>query len=437
MAYSPFDSIMFRHLLGDDEVARLFSDSAEIRAMLLVEGTLARVQGELGIIPKDSAHFIERSAMEVQVDPAGLAEDIGRSGVAVPSLVKSFRKAMEAPEHSQYIHYGATSQDIVDTALVLRLRQYIAHLTTGLETLSATLIATAKANRDTVMAARTRGQIATPTTFGARIAGWRGPIQRNHTRMGSVKDRLLTVSLAGASGNYAALGDKGREVELALAKALKLAAPETPSHSARDNITEFAATLANITAACGKIGKDILQMAQTEVGEVTLSSAGGSSTMPHKTNPVLAEILIALADHTAANLSTITRAQTHTQERDGAAWMLEWLALPQICIAAAVAVKQTQALLENMTPNADRMLANIAATNGLIYAEAATFALAKHMPRQDAQTLVANACSRAKAENKQLRDVLTTETTADVDWDSAFDPLAQTGLARKIVDDLS
>ena len=159
--------------------------------------------------------------------------------------------------------------------------------------------------------------------------------------------------------------------------------------------------------------------------------------MPHKTNPVLAEILVALADHTAANLSTIMRAQTHAQERDGAAWLLEWLALPQICISTAVAVKQTQALLNSMKPNADRMLANIAATNGLMFAEAATFALSQHMPRQDAQRLVADACAQVRSDNKPLRDILQANTTANVEWDSVFDPLTQTGLALQIVDDLS
>lgn len=437
MAYSPFDSPMFRHLLGDDTVAQLFTDSAEIRAMLLVEGALAKVQGDLGIIPKDSAYFIERSAMEVQIDPAGLAVEIGQSGVAVPALVKAFRKALEAPEHAQYIHHGATSQDIVDTALMLRLRQFISHLTSGISELNTSLIATAKENRNTVMAARTRGQIATPTTFGARIATWASPLQRHHTRLGTTKDRLLTVSLAGASGNYAALGKEGRAVELALAKALKLAVPDMPTHSARDNITEFAATLANITATCGKIGKDILQMAQSEVGEVTLASAGGSSTMPHKSNPVLAETLIALANYTASNLSAITHAQVHAQERDGAAWMLEWLVLPQICISTAVAVKQTQALIDSITPNPARMRANMDATNGLIFAESASFALAKHMSREDAQTLVKNACLQVRAEGENLRDILSAKSSADIDWDVTFDPLAQTGLARQIVDDLS
>ncbi len=437
MAYSPFDSPMFRHLLGDDETAKLFSDSAEIRAMLLVEGALAKVQGELGVIPKDSAFFIERSAMEVQIDPAGLAEDVGRSGVPVPALVKSFRQAMEAPEHAQYIHYGATSQDIVDTALALRLRQFTGLLDDSLRSLNDDLIILAKSHRQTVMAARTRGQIATPTTFGARAVSWVTPLQRNAVRLGTAKDRALCVSLAGASGNYAALGEKGRQIETALAQHLKLGVVESPWHSTRDSLSEFAATLTNISAACGKIGSDILQMAQSEVGEVSLSSGGGSSTMPHKSNPVLAELLVALARHSANSLTSVFQAQIHGQERDGAAWLGEWMSLPQICIAAMVSVKQARKLLSMLRINDHRMQENMDATNGLIFAEAAAFALSNHMPRQQAQEIVSAACAKVSSEGGHLRDMLTADLAEDIDWDQVFDPLVQTGLARQIVDTLS
>ncbi|MHA1129142.1 MAG: lyase family protein, partial [Alphaproteobacteria bacterium] len=277
MAFSPFDSAIFRDLYGDPDIRALFTDSAEVRAMLLVEGTLAKVQGELGVIPLDSALLIHRASLEIQVDPSGLGAGMASAGVPVPALVAEFRKAMEAPEHAQYVHWGATSQDIIDTALVLRLRQFIGIIEGRLTELTSAITQKAKENRDVVMAARTRGQMATPTTFGAKIAGWIAPLKRHQQRLTELRGRLLVVSLAGASGNYAAMA-QGDKVELALAEALKLLAPDTPWHSARDNMAELASVLAGITTSLGKIGQDIILLSQTEIAEITAGEGGGSST---------------------------------------------------------------------------------------------------------------------------------------------------------------
>lgn len=436
MAFSPFDSPMYRKLYGDDEIATLFSDSAEVRAMLLVEGLLAKVQGELGIIPEDSAFFIHRSSMEVQIDPSGLADGVDNSGVPVPALVEAFRKAMESPKHAQYMHWGATSQDIVDTALVLRLRQYIGIIDARLETLIEMLTTQAIKNRDVVMAARTRSQMATPTTFGAKIAGWISPLQRHRERISECRNRLLRVSLAGASGNYAALGTRGFEAEEALAAALKLDVPSNPWHSARDNLAEFASVLSLITGSLGKIGTDIILLTQTEIGEVSIAG-GSSSTMPHKSNPVMAELLVTMARHNANLLGQMHASVNHAQERDGVAWALEWHTLPQICIACGVALKHAAALAESMTSNPDKMLANIAATNGQMMAETAMFALTAHnMSRPEAQALLKECCQEATTDGKNLREVLEVKSAAPLDWDSIFDPKNSIGLAAKIVDRL-
>jgi len=431
MAFSPFDSAIFRKLYGDAEVSALFSDSAEVRAMLLVEGMLAKVQGELGVIPLASALLIQRSTMEVQIDPAGLADGMGRDGVVVPALVAAFRKAMEAPEHAQYVHWGATSQDIIDTALILRLRQFIAILDTRIGTLVAGLNTIAVQHGSTVMAARTRSQMATPTTFGAKVSGWISPLKRHQERLSELKKRLLVVSLAGAAGNYAALGDNGFEIEKMLADALKLQAPNMPWHSARDNIVELASVLSLITGSLGKIGQDIIHLSQSEVGEVEFSG-GGSSTMPHKSNPVLAEVLVTMARHNANSVSEMHQALVHSQERDGVAWALEWLALPQMCISTGVALKQAQSLMDTLDGKPEKMLKNINAAKGNLLAEAATFALAKHMPRPDAQELVKICAITAAIEGRELRDVLMENTSIKIDWDTVFDPTKNTGLAKEL-----
>jgi len=436
LAFSPFDSPMFSQLYGDTEVRALFSDSADVRAMLLVEGSLANVQGEMGIIPLEAALYIHRSSMEVQIDPAGLAGGMGSAGVPVPALVDAFRKAMEAPEHAQYIHWGATSQDIVDTALILRLRQYLGILDRRLGALIAALTTKAKENRDVVMAARTRSQMSTPTTFGAKIATWVTPLKRHRTRLSELRERLLVVSLAGASGNYAALGSQGREVEAALAKALKLSVAETPWHNARDGLAEFASVLSMITGSLGKIGQDLMLLSQNEIAEVSAGAGGGSSTMPHKANPVSAEVLVTMAQHNANQIGQMHQALVHSNERDGVTWALERLVLPQMCIAGGVALLHAQTLAETLKANPERMLANIIATNGQMMAEAAMFALAEFMPRPEAQALVKTCSQTAARTGQHLREVLVGNTDAAVDWDDVFNPANAVGLAGEIVDTL-
>ncbi len=436
MSFSPFDSAIFRKLYGDPEIAALFSDSAEVRALLLVEGMLAKVQGELGVIPEDSAFFIQRASMELQIDPGGLAEGTARDGVPVPALVEAFRKAMEAPEHAQYVHWGATSQDIMDTALVLRLRQFVALVDKRLAALDTTLTRLARENRDVVMAARTRSQIATPTTFGALVASWVLPLRRHRERLAQLRDRLLVVSLAGASGTASALGDKAGETGQALAEALKLGVADGPWHSARDGFGELASLLSLIAGSLGKTGQDIVLLSQSGIDEVRIDGGGGSSTMPQKSNPVQAETLVTMGRFSAGLVGHIHQAQIHAQQRDGGSWALEWLALPQLCIATGVALRQAVLLAESIRPDAERMRANIVATSGTIFAEAASFALARHMPRPEAQAMVKQAVQTAVRDGKSLRDILETTVDTDIDWDSVFDVTRQTGRAGDIVDAL-
>lgn len=432
MAVTPFDSAITRDLYGDREIGALFTDSAEVRAMLLFEGALAKAQGECGLIPDTAAAAISRAAQEVMIDPAALANGMTAAGVSVPALVDAFRKAMEAPEHAAYVHWGATSQDVIDTGLILRLRRAIQIIDKRLTVLIETLADKAAAEAGTVMAARTRSQIATPTTLGAKAAVWRASLRRCRDRIGQIKPRLLCISLSGASGTNAAMGSRAEDVADAMADALKLRHAATPWHSARDNIAELGGVFTLLTGATGKMGLDLLQLMQSEVREVTAGAGGGSSTMPHKANPVGPEALVALARANAGIVGRLYEAQLHAQEREGAAWALEWLTLPQIVIAAAAALRHAQELAETLEARPDAMRASMDATNGLMLAEAASFALAAHMPRPEAQALVKAACRTAVAENRPLRDVLGAMTDAPVDWDAVFDPANYIGDAPRI-----
>ncbi len=233
MPASPLDSAIYGKLFGDPEVGPLFADSAELRAWMLVEGALAKVQSTLGLIPEVSGAAIHRASLELQLDSGGLGADVARNAVPIPGLVAAFREAMQAPEHAAFIHWGATSQDIMDTGLALRLRQALGILDARLGSLAAALADLAGAHADTPMVARTYGQAAVVTSFGATVASWGRPILRHRSRLPAIRDDVQFVSLSGAAGTLSAMGGKGPEVRAALAEALGLGDPQSSWHSTR------------------------------------------------------------------------------------------------------------------------------------------------------------------------------------------------------------
>ena len=406
MPASPADSAIYRDLFSDQDTARLFTDSAQIRAMLLVEGALARVQGRLGLIPETAAAYIERAAREIQIDPAELAAETARNGVPVPGLIAAFRKAMQAPEHAQYLHWGATSQDIMDSALALRLRRVTEIWNARLTELARTLAGLARDHADLPMAARTYGQLATPTSFGAVVAGWGHPVLRHRTRLAALAPELATLSLGGAAGTLSAMGADGPAIRAALARELGLADPGHSWHAERDHIGGFAAWMAGLCASLGKMGEDLILMTQSGIDEIQIDGAGGSSTMPQKQNPVAPSVLVALARQTAALSAAIQGAGLHRQQRDGAAWFVEWLTLPQLCISTGCALELALDLAGRITPNAAAMARNLDDGHGLIHAESYSFALARHMPRPEAQTRIKALCAEAQSSGRTLPDLI-------------------------------
>ncbi len=384
MSGTLFDSALYGRLVPTGEVARLFTDTAEVRAMLIVEGALAQVQGAAGLIPEISAKAIHRASLELQIDPGALAEATGENGVPVPALVAAFRELMQAPEHAQYIHFGATSQDIMDTALTLRLRQVLGHYETGLARVIRALAHLAETHADLPMAARTYGQHATPTTFGAVVAGWGWPLLGLRDELADLRAGLA-VSLSGAAGTASALGPDPAALRAALAQALNLADPGRSWHNDRGQITRLAAWIARIAGVLGKMGEDLIALTASECREVRLGGTGASSTMPQKQNPVGPSVLVMLQTHAAGLAHSVQSAATHRHQRDGAAWFTEWMTLPQLCLTGAAALERAGPLAEGLAPNAEAMSAALAGANGALAAEALSFALAKHMPRPEAQ----------------------------------------------------
>ncbi len=347
MAASVFDSPLYAQLFPTGEAGRLFSDSAAVRAMLLVEGALAKVQGRLGVIPEVSAAAIHRASLEVLIDPGALAAATGQNGVSVPGLVAAFRTEMQAPEHAQYIHWGATSQDIIDTGLMLRLRQALALAEDDLRAILTRLGDQAERHAATPCPARTYGQRATPTSWGAVLASWGMPLADALDALPAVRDASLWVSLSGAAGTSAALGPRAQETRAGLAEALGLRDPGRSWHVDRGPVLRIADWMGQVVATLSGMGHTLVGLSMSGIDEVTMGRAGASSTMPQKQNPVGASALIALGHHMAGLRASLQSAAAHQHQRDGAAWFTEWMVIPQICLGTASALAQARDLTEH------------------------------------------------------------------------------------------
>ncbi|WP_136440109.1 class-II fumarase/aspartase family protein [Pacificoceanicola onchidii] len=405
MPASPFDSAHLSPLFPTGETARLFSDSAEVRAMMLVEGTLAKVQGAHGVIPEISAAAIHRASLELQIDPGGLAKATGENGVSTPAVVAAFRELMQAPEHAQYLHWGATSQDIQDTALMLRLRQALGHAEQHLGAILSGLASLAEDHAHTPMAARTYGQHATPTTFGAQVAQWGWPLVTLRAELADLRETCLLVSLSGAAGTASVLGPDPAAIRKELAEKLGLGDPQRSWHTDRTPILRIAGWMSRAALACGKMGQDLILATQSGIGEVILGGTGASSTMPQKQNPVAPSVLKALAAHAQGLQATLQGAAVHGQQRDGAAWFTEWLTLPQLVLTATAALTHAAGLAQSIRPNAQAMHNALDGTGGLILAEALSFALAEHMPRPEAQAATKTLCAKARETGTPLEEI--------------------------------
>ncbi len=436
MSVTPLDSALYGELLSDAEVASQLDDAAQLCAMLRVEAALARVQGRLGVIPSAAAERISEVAESFAPEPASLAAATAEAGIPVPALVAALCDAIGDPA-ANHVHWGATSQDIIDTGLVLRLRTALEILEQRLAALTESLAALADSHRGTLMVARTRGQQAVPTTFGLKVAVWLAPLLRSRERLDQLRPRLLLLNFGGAAGTLAALGDRGPAVAEALALELGLGQPALPWHVQRDGLAELAGWLSLVTGSLGKFGQDVLLLAQSEVGELREGGGpgrGGSSTMPNKANPVASEVLVTAARLNAALLAAMHQALPQEQERGGPGWQLEWLTLPQMLVMTGCALRHALSLVENLEVDAGRMRRNLEASNGLFLAEAATFALAEHLPRPQAQDLVKAACAEAKASGRHLIDLLAETSDAPVDWARLRDPANYLGAAETLID---
>ncbi len=348
MPASPFDHPHLSGLLGDAEIAAVYSAEAEMREMLRFETELARAESAEGVIPAEAAERIGEVLAGFSPDAEGLKAGVAQDGLVIPELVRQLRKAVGGDD-AVHVHFGATSQDVIDTSLAIRLVGICDIFDTRLAGLVDDLTALERRDGATEVMAHTRMQAAIPVSAARKIRSWRDPLERHRERLRAVRDGVAVLHFAGAAGTLEKLGGKGEAVSTRLAEALHLKSIDHPRHSERDGIAEFASWLSLVTGSLGKMGQDIALAAQSEVGEIRLGSGGGSSAMPHKVNPVGAEALVTLARFNATLVSGMHHAMVHENERSGAAWTLEWMLLPQMTIACGAALSTAAKLVANIS----------------------------------------------------------------------------------------
>jgi 3-carboxy-cis,cis-muconate cycloisomerase len=396
MPSTVFDSAVFRDAFGAPAMRAIFCDAAMIGRYVEVEVALAAAEASVGVIPKDAARTIKRLARADAIDMQMLKAQTDLVGYPIVGVVHELAK--QCGEAGRYLHWGATTQDIMDTATVLQLRDALALVDADLAALEAALATLAAKYRDTVMAGRTHLQHALPVTFGYKAAVWLSMVTRHRERLSQLKPRVLVGQFAGAAGTLASLGDKGLAVHDALMLELGLGRPPTPWHVARDTFAETVALLGLLTGTLAKIATDVMLLMQTEVGEAFepfVAGRGSSSTMPQKRNPIACELILAAAKVVRQHVGLMLDAMAADHERATGPWHLEWVAIPEAFIAASGALQHARFMLEGLILEPERMRRNLAITGGLIVAEAVMMALAKHTGRQHAHDLVYGACRSA------------------------------------------
>ncbi|HKN11561.1 MAG TPA: 3-carboxy-cis,cis-muconate cycloisomerase [Candidatus Binatus sp.] len=443
MSINPADSQIFGTLYGTDEIRALFSDQAHLQFMLDVEAALARAESKLGLVPAPAADAIGRAARVENLRLDYIAESTRRVGYPVVALVKELGR-IAGDEAARYVHLGATTQDILDTALVLQLRRAFAIVRRDLVALARVLADRAARFRDTPIAGRTHLQHAVPTTFGLKCAGWASPLVTHVERLDQATPRILVVQLGGAAGTLAALGANGPAVVEALARELALGVPDLPCHAQRDPFAETAALLGLICGSLSKFALDVSLMMQTEVGEVSEphdDGRGGSSTMPQKRNPIASEYILAATRAVHALVQVMLGSMTADHERATGPLQSESLALPQCVALTAGALIHARSIAEGMTVDTERMRRNLDLTGGLIMAEAVATALVAPLGRAAAEAAVARACDRSIAEGVPLAAILRIEPElrphlTDAEIDRLTNPSLYLGSAGAFVDQL-
>jgi len=434
------DSILFRDAFGTPAMRAVFSDQQMVQRYLDVEVALAKAEAHVGVIPQDAADTIARESRLDRIDFDHMREETDIVGYPILPLVHQM--VAMCGDAGRYVHWGATTQDIMDTAVSLQVRDALDAVAGDVRQLRAILAGLAQRYRDTPMAGRTHLQQALPITFGYKVAIWLAMFDRHQQRIDELRPRVAVVQFAGAAGTLASLGDGGLEVQRALAQELQLGVPATTWHVARDGFAEAVNLLALVTGSLGKIALDIMLMASTEFGEVYepfVKGRGASSTMPQKRNPISSELMLAASKAVRQNAGLMVDAMVQDFERATGPWHAEWIAIPQSFILTAGALHQAKFALGGLIVDEARMSQNLAMSKGLIVAEAVMMGLAPAIGRQQAHDLVYDACRTVNEQGGTLAEALAAMPAimAHVERstiDRLTDPVNYLGLSSQMVD---
>jgi 3-carboxy-cis,cis-muconate cycloisomerase len=402
------DSVIFGDIFSSAEMRAVWSDENRTRTYLAIEAALATVQGELGIIPAAAAEEIISHCQLDQLDMAELRRQTERIGYPVLGVVSQLNRLCR-DKLGEYCHWGATTQDITDTATVLQIRESLDLVDGELAALSAALAALARAHRDTPVAGRSNLQQAVPVTFGYKMAGLLSAVERHRERLTQLRPRVLVGEFAGAAGTLASLRTEAMQTQARLCAELGLGQPVIAWHTLRDNIAEVGAFLGLVGGTLGKLSTDVKLMMQTEVAEVYEPFAhgrGSSSTMPQKRNPISCAYIHAAISVVRQHAAALMDAMVADHERSTGPWEIEWIVLPEAFCLLAGALKQARFIVEGLEVDADAMRRNLEVTNGLVASEAVMMGLGPYLGREHAHDLVYDLCRQAIAEQRPLLDVL-------------------------------
>ena len=425
-------------------VEPLFSDAASVQSVLNFEAALARAQARAGLISASAATAIASSCHVELFDLQSLAQAMPSAGNFAIPLLKQLNAvvARDSPDALRYVHYGATSQDALDTGLVLQLRAAVQSIEKQLDSIIGSLAELTAMHRKTLLVARTWLQHALPTTFGYITAGWLDAFIRHRERFDALLECSLVLQFGGAVGTLAALGDRGTEVARLLAEELAIPLPRIPWHAQRERVAETASTFGLLSGTLAKIARDLTLHMQTEVGELSepvSTGRGGSSTMPHKQNPVASAAILSSTTRMPALVSTVLSGLSGEYQRSLGAWQSEWEVVPEIVRLTAAGSHQLASLLPRLNINVERMRSNLDLTHGLIYAECISLALSEKLNRASAHKLVESACRRAQSEKRNLLAILSedSEVTAILNPEGLarlFEPANYLGSADAFID---
>jgi len=440
VASTVLDSVLFRDSFGTPAMRGIFEDRSLLARYTRVEVALARAQGRLGIIPAQAASAIAAHCNSATLDLERLKKETEVVGYPILPLVRQL--AAQCGNAGKFLHWGATTQDIMDTAVVLQLRDALALIGADLAALRDILVRQARRYRDTPMAGRTHLQQALPITFGYKLAIWLAMLDRHAERLAQLTPRVLVGQFAGAAGTLASLGERGMEVQKALMEELKLAQPAATWHAARDGFAEAVNFLGLLTGSLGKIAYDVMLMASTEVAEVSepfVQGRGASSTMPQKRNPISSELILACAKAVRQHAGLMLDAMVQDYERATGPWHAEWIALPEAFILAGGALNQAKFMLDGLIVDEARMRKNLDMTHGLIVSEAVMMGLAPFLGRNEAHDLVYDACRAVAEKGGRLADALAAvpEVAKHLDraaLDKLTNPANYLGAAQEMVD---